>query len=605
MRLRLPFATINAVLIAVVAEAGRQPWVATAGDTPVPSSLLGLWLPLAYFIATLLSAAIAVALDEVEARAFLLRHFFLYAFAPIALLLAYVGKPVLNEQLGAVYLLMGFALAAHSLQGIWLALDRRSDLRNAFVIGATMLALGLIIAPYHRTVQPTASDEPHYLIVMQSLVLDHDLDLANDYAGDRYLSYYPAKIDDIHGIHVGNAIYSIRDLGLVVLGVVPFAIGERTGVIALLCVIGALLAVQLYLLLRDLAFDTRVAFLATAAVAFTHPVLTYTSQVYPELPAALAFVTAVRALRRGARSTLTDLAVASACVGALPWLTTRAWFAVIGVGLVIAYRAFRPFSVARVVAGAAPFAALVLVLSYLNYRQFGLFMPSAGYYLIRDQQQVLAFAPQTGALGLFFDRTFGLIGRTPLYLLAFLGAYALWRRRRDHRDELVPLALGWLLSIAYIADIAYWFADGSPSSRYLVATVPLLAAAVAGGIEIIRNAGRWQPVLSVAAWAAAAWSAFAVFAYAMEPTLGYDLATDIRAGVGTRFWDFAGRIVRPDPGSFFPSLVVIDGRSIALALAWLAIAVALVAVGWRLGQESASGAAAANRSAADVTSAAS
>src|SRR5260221_8030607 len=162
---------------------------------------------------------------------------------------------------------------------------------------------------------------------MQSLVLDHDLDLANDYAGDRYLSYYPAKIDDIHGIHVGNAIYSIRDLGLVVLEVVPFAIGERTGVIALLCFVGSLLAVQLYLLLRDLAFDRRVAFLAVAAVAFTHPVLTYTAEVYPELLAALAFVTAVRALRRGPLTTLGDLAVASVCVGTLPWLPTRAWFA--------------------------------------------------------------------------------------------------------------------------------------------------------------------------------------------------------------------------------------------------------------------------------------
>src|SRR5260221_312642 len=202
-----------------------------------------------------------------------------------------------------------------------------------FALANAAALVVVIIAPYHRTVQPTASDEPHYLIVMQSLVLDHDLDLANDYAGERYLSYYPAKIDDIHGIHVGNAIYSIRDLGLVVLEVVPFAIGERTGVIALLCVIGSLLAVQLYLLLRDLAFDKRVAFLAVVAVAFTHPVLTYTSQLYPELPAALAFVTAVRVLRRGARSSLMDLAVASACVGALPWLTTRAWFAVIGVGV--------------------------------------------------------------------------------------------------------------------------------------------------------------------------------------------------------------------------------------------------------------------------------
>ena len=577
------FAILNAAALAVVVVAGRQSWIATANDTPVPGSLFRLWLPLAFVIASLLTALVATALDEARRTPFLARHFALYAGAPLALLLAYVGQPVLNGQLGAVYLLVGFALAAHALHGIWLVVDQVSDVRIAGLIGATLLALGLIVVPYHRTVQPTASDEPHYLIVMQSLVLDHDLDLANDYAGDRYLGYYPAKIDDIHGIHVGNAIYSIRDLGLVFLGVVPFAIGERTGVLALLCVAGALLAVQLYLLLRDLAFDKRVAFLAVAAVVFTHPVLTYTAEVYPELLAALAFVTAVRALRRGPRSTIADLAFASFCVGTLPWLTTRAWFAVIGVGLVMAYRALRPFGVGRIVAGAAPAAALVLLLSYLNYRQFGLFMPSAGYFLIREQQQVLAFAPQVGALGLFFDRTFGLIGRAPLYLLAFLGLHALWLRLGAHRDELVALTLGWLLSFLYIADIAYWWADGSPSSRYLIATIPFLAAAVAGGIETIVFAVRLRPILSAVAWAAAAVSLYAVFSYAMDPTLGYDLATEVRAtGTAGRFWAYVGKVLRPDPGSAFPSFVVIDGRSIVLAIAWLAFAVALVIVGWRL-----------------------
>jgi hypothetical protein len=578
------FAIANAAALAIVLVAGRQSWIATAGDTPVPASLFRLWLPLAYVIATVLSALVALALDGAQRTRFLLRHFALYLGAPLGLLLAYLAKPVLNEQLGAVYLLVGFALAAHALHGIWLALGHLSDGRIAALIGATLLALGLIILPYHRTVQPTASDEPHYLIVMQSLVLDHDLDLANDYAGDRYLSFYPAKIDDIHGIHVGSAIYSIRDLGLVFLGVIPFAIGERTGVLALLCLAGALLAMQIYLLLRDLAFDRRVAFLAVGAVVFAHPVLTYTAEVYPELLAALAFVTAVRALRRGALATAGDLAVASVCLGTLPWLTTRAWFAAIGVGLVIGYRAFRPFGVRRVVAGATPFAALILLLSYLNYRQFGLFMPSAGYFLIRDQQQVLAFAPQVGALGLFFDRTFGLIGRAPVYLLAFLGAYALWRRRDAYGAVLLPLALGWLLSVLYIADIAYWWADGSPSSRYLVATVPFLAAAVAGGIETIAFAGRWRPALTVAAVAAAAWSVYAVFSYAMEPTLGYDLATDVQSGVGTRFWLYVGKILRPDPGSALPSLVVIDAKSVALAVAWLVVAVVLVVAGWRVGR---------------------
>src|SRR5207247_747500 len=93
----------------------------------------------------------------------------------------------------------------------------------ALFLGAPLLAVGFIVMPNDRTVVPTASDEPHYLIVTQRLVLDHDLDLANDYAGTRYLDFYPEKLPDIHGIVVGNAIYSIRNLGLPLLAVMPSA----------------------------------------------------------------------------------------------------------------------------------------------------------------------------------------------------------------------------------------------------------------------------------------------------------------------------------------------------------------------------------------------
>src|SRR5439155_13228632 len=121
----------------------------------------------------------------------------------------------------------------------------------------------------------------------QSLVDDRDLDLANDYAGDRYLRFYPARIEDIHGIHVGPAIFSVRDLGLPFLGAIPFALGGRTGVLALVALAGAALAAQTYLLLRDLAFAPRVALIAVAVTSLTHPLFTYTSQVYPEVLAAL------------------------------------------------------------------------------------------------------------------------------------------------------------------------------------------------------------------------------------------------------------------------------------------------------------------------------
>ncbi|MEK7861149.1 MAG: hypothetical protein AAB284_07330, partial [Chloroflexota bacterium] len=228
-----------------------------------------------------------------------------------------------------------------------------------------------------------------------------------------------------------------------------------------------------------------------------------------------------------------------------------------------------------------------LVLAYVNWRMFGLFLPSAGYFIIREQQQVLAYTPHVGALGLLFDRVFGLIPRAPVYLLAFLGAFSLIRRARVHGPELSALFAGWVVSFVYIANIAYWWADGSPPSRYLLATIPFLVLGVAGGWEVIERAGRYRPVLSAGAWVLVAASALVTYVYAALPNLRYDLALDIReTGSPGALFSFIGQFVSLNPALVFPSLVGPGTFSVALAMAWLAFAVALVLAGrWLLRPE--------------------
>src|SRR5207244_11126443 len=118
--------------------------------------------------------------------------------------------------------------------------------------------------------------------------------------------------------------------------------------------------------------------------------LPYTSQIYPDLIAALAFLTVARLLRRGMLASTRELVLASLLTGTLPWLSTRAWFVAVGLGLVIACCALRPRRdlARRVAAGALPFAALVLALAYLNWREFGRCIPSAGYVLRRAHEPV-------------------------------------------------------------------------------------------------------------------------------------------------------------------------------------------------------------------------
>jgi hypothetical protein len=574
------FIAANAVALAVVAFAIAQPWVGEVGD--VPRSLATHWLLPALAIAAALGVAIGWHLEARERTGFFARHLALYLVAPLVL----IGMRSLfipDTVLGLSYLLLAVGLAANSLHALWTIIPRRGDTRAAILLGATLLATALVLLPYDRTIAPTASDEPIYLLIVQSMIFDHDLDLTNDFAGQRYYDFYPEPLPDSHSIQVGPALFPVRDMGVPVLAAIPYALAGRTGVLVLICVFGALLAAQLYLLLRELAFDRRAAFLAVAATVFVHPFLTYTTQIYPDLIAAVMFVTVVRLIRHGTATPLRNLALASAFVGTLPWLTTRAWFVTIGLGLVIAYAALWPrrHLVRRVIAGALPFTFLVLVLCYLNWRLFGWFIPGAGYFLIRDQQEILNYAPQTGIPGLFFDRAFGLIPRAPIYLLAFIGVGALWRRRRLYGPPLAALLLAWGLYFVYIADIVTWHADGGPPSRYLLAGLPFLVVAVAGGFEtVLASAGRLRTVLVVFTCVAVWWSGFIVFVYAVLPGLRYEYLPFIRDGSEVQLWLVLGRVIRPGIQIALPSFYANETATPFLALFWVAFAAALGVLGY-------------------------
>lgn len=589
---------VSLALLALAFNATAQPWIAGAVGDQVVDSLVRKWLLWTLGLASLAGALVVAAVPEGRRGAFIVRHAALYLFVPLLLLYLRSSTGLLAGQLGSLYVALIVAVALHLLCGVWEALGGRDDHRAAeapqqsdrtiaALLGAVALAVFLALLPYHRTVQPTASDEPHYLLIVQSLLYDRDLDLRNDYEGDRYRVFYPDRLPDMHGIEIGRAVYPIRDLGLPLAAALPFALGGRTGVLALMCVLGALLAAQLYLLARDLGFRREQAFLAAALASFTHPVLTYTTQIYPELAIALLFATVARLVRRGRASSRRALALASALTALLPLLSTRAWLIAAPVALVIGLFAILrpgpfPERARRAFAAGAPFVAIVGALTLANGAMFGVYLPSAGYYIIRDQQQVLAYTPQVGGLGLLFDRVFGLVGRAPIYLLALLGLGALWARRPTQGAALLVLGAGWLAYFAYIASIAYWWADGSPPSRYLLGSIPFLVVALAGGLELLA-AVRWR-ALAAAGIALLAWaSAFVAYVYAVLPNLRYDLALDIRARNGSgQLWDHLGRVIRPEPGDLLPSLVTLDPPSIALAVAWAALGLALVVAGFRL-----------------------
>src|SRR5207302_1610680 len=218
---------------------------------------------------------------------------------------------------------------------------------------------------------------------------------------------------------------------------------------------------------------------------------------------------------------------------------------------------------------------------YLTWRLFGWFIPGAGHFLIRDQQEILNYAPQSGIPGLLFDRAYGLVPRAAMYLLAFVGVGALWRRRRIYGPALAALVLGWGFYFLYIADIVTWHADGAPPSRYLLAGLPFLVVAVAGGFEtVFAPVGRVRAALSAFTWIAAWWSAFVVFVYAVLPDLRYEYMPQVRDGNAVHLWLELGRVLRPDIQTALPSFYGHEAATLPLALLWVTVATLLGALGY-------------------------
>ncbi|HUS17279.1 MAG TPA: hypothetical protein VM536_19960, partial [Chloroflexia bacterium] len=221
---------------------------------------------------------------------------------------------------------------------------------------------------------PPTGDQPFYLHTAISIVQDHDLDESNNYAEMDEQQYYPRSVEEpgrypagFPGIlapfplppHNGNTTnrplteeYSKHGLGLSALIVPGWIVGTQValpflnppeldlptggwpGVAYQLNIVGALLAVQVFLLAFETTRRPLIALVVWATLAFSNPQMTYSYLIFPELPAALCVVYAFRRIALGWQSNgPLRLVLIGVAAGFLPWLHAR--FLPIGGGLLL------------------------------------------------------------------------------------------------------------------------------------------------------------------------------------------------------------------------------------------------------------------------------
>jgi hypothetical protein len=285
-----------------------------------------------------------------------------------------------------------------------------------------------VTTSYVTLVYPPTGDEPHYLAISQSIGEDFDLNLENNYLEGKYKAFYPTDIDykSIHNTtgKDGRGIYSLHSVGLPVLTAMIQRAGGRYGVQLFMDFLAALLAALFYYVLRKRGISGSVSTAATFMLFTAVPLLTASSLVLTEMPAALIILYCVHRLtcRRTGGSEL----LLFSGISFLPWLHPK--LAVFSMVFYAWYYASllraKVFSIKQegINNMAVIFSAgLMIIFYFLIYGKFAPFAltsvyVSSSFYFIFSLGHMLR-----ATAGMVFDRDFGLLIYAPVYVLSAWG----------------------------------------------------------------------------------------------------------------------------------------------------------------------------------------
>jgi hypothetical protein len=352
-------------------------------------------------------------------------------------------------------------------------------------------------------------DEPHYLVMTQSLLVDRDLRIENNHRRGDYQAYFPGPLAP-HYVQRGRdgEIYSIHAPGLSAIVAPAFAIGGYRGVVLFLiatAACGSALAWHLAWLATARASS---AWFGWAATTLSATAIFHSFTVYPDGLGGVVVLTGVWALCRAHQertnhsTRLGPWFLHGAGLALLPWMHSR--FAVLACSLG-ALVLLRLAAVKRPAEKAVAFLSVPTV-SAIGWIAFfvviyGRADPSAPYGT-SPRDFSLGFIPG-GLTGLLFDQRFGLLANAPVLVCALFGLVLMLRRRVASESGDGPVA-SWRLALELIfvlvpylltaTSYAMWWAGWSAPARFANPAVFSLAIPAAVFWQRAVSGGHRAPV---------------------------------------------------------------------------------------------------------------
>jgi hypothetical protein len=412
------------------------------------------------------------------------------------------------------------------------------------------------------------ADEPQYLMTAISIGEDASLDVSDERAEGRYRAFHRADLPVQEARRADGTSVSPHDPLLPALLAVPVLVGGWPAAKLTLSVLaGVLAALLVWTAVRRFDAPLGTAVTAVATFALAAPFVIYGTQVYPELPAALAVTVALAAVTGRLRAG--GLAAFTGAVVALPWLSVK-YAPVAGVLVVLAaVRLWRNGRQPAVLAGAAVLAVAGGAFLVAHQAWYGGWTPyAAGSHFSAGEATVMGSDPDylgrsVRLVGLLVDRGFGLAAWQPAYLLAVPALAALARRRPPGWEALAAvLAVGWLNATFVALTMHGWWWPG----RQLVVVLPVAVLAVAWWAGGDTTARRWLAGGMLAGVAIAGWLWVELVTGHLRLVVDFETTTMPVV-----------RALRP----VLPDLRTDPAGTQVLVAVWITALVALAAWGWR------------------------
>lgn len=317
-----------------------------------------------------------------------------------------------------------------------------------------------------------SGDEPQYLLTALSIFEDGNLDICDELAEQRYRAFHEADLDpQTRPLEDGSRI-SPHDPLLPLLLALPMGLWGWVGAKTAIAVMAGLVAgLLVWLAVTRFGVKPRVAALTVAVFALSPPSAVYATQVYPEVPAALAVTIAVVGLFDPARSWLTVLGVV-----ALPWLGVK----YVPVAAVLASAVWIRSSHRHFLTGVLTAAGIYYLWFHLSVYG-GWTAYASGDQFVGGELTVIGakvdlWGRSSRLVGLLVDRGFGLAAWQPAYLLAPIAlGWVIARRIPGWVLVSSLIAVGWLVATFVALTMHGWWFPG----RQVVVILPMVVLVVA------------------------------------------------------------------------------------------------------------------------------